>query len=288
VLIGLAANLLLPVAYLVLAALGLRFWHNADEARTLVVGLALVIAMPIAGSSAGWAQQSNADLSLSLGLVLASTLMSPLTSPLLLRSIGLVTAGPHSAALEQLAHQGTCSFLTMWVLLPSALGIVCRMLLGGARVDRHGDSIKLGSVFCLLVLCYANAAACLPRVVHQPDWDFLGLSLLAVSGLCVLAFASGLAIGRIIEASPPERLALMFGLGMNNNGSGLVLASMVLGSRPMIMVPIIFYNLVQHLAAGLVSALMKPPAGSAAGSIGLILIPAQPTGASPPCPRRAR
>ena len=49
----------------------------------------------------------------------------------------------------------------------------------------------------------------------------------------------------------------MFGLGMNNNGTGLVLASMALGSDPIMMLPIILYNLVQHVAAGCVSSLMR-------------------------------
>jgi len=39
---------------------------------------------------------------------------------------------------------------------------------------------------------------------------------------------------------------------MNNNGTGLVLASLALSSFPRIMVPIIFYNIVQHLVAGAV------------------------------------
>jgi predicted Na+-dependent transporter len=41
----------------------------------------------------------------------------------------------------------------------------------------------------------------------------------------------------------------MFGLGMNNNGTGLVLASATLADHPLVMLPIIFYNLVQHLMA---------------------------------------
>ena len=44
----------------------------------------------------------------------------------------------------------------------------------------------------------------------------------------------------------------MYGLGMNNNGTSLVLASLALASFPRIMVPIIFYNIVQHLVAGAV------------------------------------
>jgi BASS family bile acid:Na+ symporter len=48
----------------------------------------------------------------------------------------------------------------------------------------------------------------------------------------------------------------MFGLGMNNNGAGLVLAAMALGNHPEVMLPIIFYNLVQHLMAASVDHIM--------------------------------
>jgi hypothetical protein len=44
----------------------------------------------------------------------------------------------------------------------------------------------------------------------------------------------------------------MFGLGMNNNGTGLVLASLALANHPKVMIPIIFYNLVQQVFAGYV------------------------------------
>ncbi len=37
---------------------------------------------------------------------------------------------------------------------------------------------------------------------------------------------------------------------MNNNGTGLVLPTMALADHPQVMLPIIFYNLVQHLVAG--------------------------------------
>jgi BASS family bile acid:Na+ symporter len=40
---------------------------------------------------------------------------------------------------------------------------------------------------------------------------------------------------------------------MNNNGAGLVLASLALAEHPRAMLPIIFYNLTQHLVAGVVN-----------------------------------
>jgi BASS family bile acid:Na+ symporter len=42
---------------------------------------------------------------------------------------------------------------------------------------------------------------------------------------------------------------------MNNNGTGLVLASVALADHPRVMLPIILYNLVQHLVAGSVAYL---------------------------------
>ena len=62
----------------------------------------------------------------------------------------------------------------------------------------------------------------------------------------------------------------MFGLGMNNNGAGLVLASVALADHPQVMLPVIFYNLAQHLIASIVDmALFKsrPPATPLAASV---------------------
>jgi BASS family bile acid:Na+ symporter len=55
----------------------------------------------------------------------------------------------------------------------------------------------------------------------------------------------------------------MFGLGMNNNGTGLVLAAGALSAYPRVLLPIIFYNLVQHLVAGAVSAISERFGGPA-------------------------
>ncbi len=54
----------------------------------------------------------------------------------------------------------------------------------------------------------------------------------------------------------------MFGLGMNNNGTGLVLVSVALADHPDVMLPIIFYNLAQHLVASAVDLALfrsRPP-----------------------------
>jgi BASS family bile acid:Na+ symporter len=250
--IGLAANLVIPIVYIWGLAHTMQVWHNPDEVQTILVGLALVASMPIAGSSTAWSQNANGNLALSLGLVLLSTLLSPLTTPIALQSVALVTTGDYSEDLQELAGSGTGWFLAFAVIAPSLAGIAMRALLGKARSARVRPYLKLGNSAVLLLLNYANAAVSLPQAVADPDLDFLAVTLTITLGLCAAAFAAGWVIGLGRNVSEAEQVSLTFGLGMNNNGTGLVLASMALADHPRVLLPIIFYNLVQHLVAGIV------------------------------------
>lgn len=247
---GLVANLLIPIAYIAVVSQVMRLWHDVDEVQNILVGLALVASMPIAGSSTAWTQNENGDLALSLGLVLGSTILSPITTPLAMHGVGFLAQGDYSEDLHELASGGTGGFLFVYVMAPSLLGITMRLILGASRVDPLKPAIKLLNSIVLLVLCYSNAAVSLPRAFADRDYDFLAVIFVIVFLLCVIAFGAGLAIARIARVDPSQRTALMFGLGMNNNGGGLVLASMALADHPLVMLPIIFYNLIQHLVAG--------------------------------------
>jgi bile acid:Na+ symporter, BASS family len=149
------------------------------------------------------------------------------------------------------------------VVIPSVLGIFGRWAVGGARIDSARHPLKLFNSLNLLLLNYSNASLALPRVLAQPDPDFLALTLGVVVGLCVGAFASGWLVARLLGVDRAQRSALVFGLGMNNNGTGLVLASVALADYPRVMVPIILYNLVQHLVAGGAAYLLGRAAGDA-------------------------
>lgn len=268
--VGLAANLLLPLTFTAGVAVALWPWHDPDEAQSILVGLALVAAMPVAGSSTAWSQNNNGELSLSLALVLASTLLSPLTTPIVLHAASWLTSGKYAGELRGLATGGTGAFLVACVALPSLLGALGRHLVGGARIDRARPRLKLVNYLVLLLLNYGNGAVSLPQAVAYPDWDFLAVILVVTLTLCVLAFVAGWWLGRLFGADRARRTALMFGLGMNNNGSGLVLGGLALVAYPRAMLPIILYNLVQHLVAG-----------GAAFLLGRAGAPRQPVAAGP-------
>lgn len=250
---GLAANVLVPIVYVsVITTVGLRFWHNPEEAQHILVGLTLVAAMPIAGASTAWTQNSNGNLALSLGLVLCSTFLSPLVTPMVFYVFGEMASREYERVLHDLADYGSAAFLGLWVVLPSLLGLGLRFVVPESRLAAGMPYIKLGNSIILLILNYSNASVSLPKAVAEHDLDFLALTLGITTGLCVAAFSAAYWLSGLFDTGEAERVSLMYGLGMNNNGTALVLASLALASFPRIMVPIIFYNIVQHLVAGAV------------------------------------
>jgi bile acid:Na+ symporter, BASS family len=189
--------------------------------------------------------------------VLGSTLLSPLTTPMALHAVGFMARGDYAADLHDLAAGGAAAFLAVGVILPSVIGIAIRQAVGERRVAAAKPALKLVNTSVLLFLNYSNASASLPQAIARPDPDFLAATLAIVVGLCALTFAAGWAIARLLRLAHDRRTSLMFGLGMNNNGTGLVMASLALADHPRVLLPILFYNLVQHLAAGATDRIVR-------------------------------
>src|SRR3984893_13547627 len=262
---GVSCNLMIPLAFIVAVSFLMHIWHDQEEVQQILVGLALVAAMPIAGASTAWSQNSNGSLALSLGLVLITTTLSPLLTPFVLHMAGFVTTGDYSEGLHELASGEATTFLGVWVILPTFLGILARMLAGEILVTRVMPYLKIINYCILLLLNYSNASLTLPNVVSQPDMIFLAVTLTLVMALCISGFSSGYLLAKFSRVSNSETVSLIFGLGMNNNGTGLVLASVALADHPQVLLPIIFYNLAQHLVASIVDlALFKRRAAESA------------------------
>ncbi len=249
VLTGLALNLLVPVVFLLLAYPLLWFWHDPEETQNLLLGLAIVAAMPIAGSSTAWAQNANGNVALSLGLVILSTLFSPLTTPLVLGVCRSMASGAYAEVLDRLSGQGTGTFLLACVVIPSLAGLALRQMVGGALIREIKPALKVFNSLVLLFLCYINASTALPQMIAKPDWDFIAMIGTVVTALCVSTFTAGWLLARSLKVESGQQMSLMFGLGMNNNGTGMVLACASLSAIPAAVLPVLAYNLMQHLVA---------------------------------------
>jgi bile acid:Na+ symporter, BASS family len=77
-----------------------------------------------------------------------------------------------------------------------------------------------------------------------------------VSAMCLTGFMAGALVARFLDLDRSRQRSLVFGLGMNNNGTGMVLANTALSTLPSALLPVLAYNLVQHLLAGGVDRLV--------------------------------
>lgn len=258
-------NSLIPILFIAFIALTMSSWLNLEEGQVILVALAIVGAMPIAGASTTWAQQLGGNLSLSLGLVVCSTLLSPLLTPLVLKSAALWLEGSYKDDVLKLVGAGGANFLLFSVVIPSLAGMLLRKLLQKRNIEASSFVLKFLSVIALMVLNYSNASTSLPALLLNPDWIYLMVLALITTALCVLLFAMGFATSKIFKSDRDERASVMFGLGMNNNGTGLVLASLFLKGSPAVMLPIVMYNLVQQLVAGATQKLLLRSASAKRG-----------------------
>jgi BASS family bile acid:Na+ symporter len=253
---GTVVNMAAPFLAILAVSFCLRFWHNSAEYQNVLAGMVLIASMPIAGSSTAWAQNVEGDVTVSLGLVLVSTALSPMTTPFLLRAGSWMTTGDWSRRLHELAGQGTGAFLVGFVVIPALAGILIRFLLGDDKMRRIQPVVKIANTTVLIVLCYMNAAISLPRIVAQPDADYLVVVLMVTVFLCVVMFGAGWLLSRALRLDQSRQAPLVFGIGMNNNGAGLVVAANALGDHPLVLLPILLYNLVQHIGAGVADRLL--------------------------------
>lgn len=250
---GLLVKVAYPILFVVALAWPLSLWHDADEAQSILVGLAILGAMPIAGASTAWSQNSGGALPVSIALVLLSMLLSPVLTPLALHAVGTVTIGDYSEDLHELAAAGVGPFVLVTVLLPALLGMGIRAALGARRCDAVLPALKAVNLVVLLSLNYVNASNALPQAVRYPDWDLLALVVALALAMCTGAFALAFLLAKKLALAHPDRVSLVFGVGMSNNGAGLVLASAAMADHAAILLPIIVYNLSQQLFAAMIS-----------------------------------
>lgn len=218
---------------------------------SMLAGFAIVSIMPTATSSMAWAQQSNANLALSLGLLLISTMLAPATIPVMKWITSHLPPELNSDRTMESANLFDVGFLATWILIPILLGLLTQACLKRAGTLRIRPWLRTINAINLLLLNYMHGASFLPQCLHPFQPGILGSMLIGVLACCMTAFGVGSLVGRLSKAPDRERLALMFGTGMNNNGMALVLASHFLGEASWIGLTIALCTFGQHVVAAL-------------------------------------
>ncbi|MEY9847699.1 bile acid:sodium symporter family protein [Streptacidiphilus sp. MAP5-3] len=276
-LVGIASNALLPTLLLGVGALAADGWHNPREAQSLLVGLALVGAMPVAAGATVFAQGSEGNATLTLGLVVGSTMLSPLTIPLGLHLGGFLASGPYAADLHRVAEHACSAFAVLAVVLPCAAGLLTgRLLPSGAARERWLPAVKAVNLLVVVTLSYTNACGALRQVIERPDPDFLVLVVVAAAAMCAGSFLIGWVLAVRLGVPRADAIALTYASGMNNSSASAVVAATRMPGNPAVLLPILAYSLLQKVLAGSVGALVRNDRLDDEGSAGGAAVPTAP------------
>lgn len=236
------------------------------------LAILIVSAMPVANSTAAWANQLGANMTLSLSVLIIATMLSPIiTAPLI--NLGTFLSGLQQHGVDALPAWGhdMSTFFALWVLIPIILGVVLSQFVSADKLPWFRRSTSQLSLLMLLALNYINGTVCLPGLIKQPT-EFIQPLMAAtvlVTLICLLYGLAKLAHRKVSEYqdSPgkfddanndrsrsiqTDDLSLLLAIIMRNTGAAMVYTSTALASVPLVSLVVVIYTLVQHLLIGLI------------------------------------
>ncbi|MGI9325449.1 MAG: bile acid:sodium symporter family protein [Pseudomonadales bacterium] len=250
-LLGLVAIWIVPSLFVSLLGWVLPSLLGEYLTSGMLVGLALVAAMPVANSSVAWCQNAQGNVALSLGFIVLTIVLSPVATPQMLNLMGLSLSEQETQQCELLVTRFSGTFFIVWVILPSLAGMIFNWLVGLEWIDRLRGILRMVSAATLLTLNYANASLAMPDAFDEQAPKTILLSSLLAVILSALGIASGWLLSRLLSVEAASTTALMFGFSMKHTGLALVLAGHVLHTEPRVILMIVLATLLQHVVAGM-------------------------------------
>ncbi|WP_189711862.1 bile acid:sodium symporter family protein [Streptomyces phaeofaciens] len=262
---GLVLHLAIPLAVVPLVAFLLRRTPDADGGSGLLTALILTVAMPVAAGATVWTDKGDGDQPTMVGLVLASTLLSPLSTPFLLETLAPLLSGGYGQVLVdtgRLAHGG---FGLATVVLPCAAGLLGALALPARWLRRLRMTVTPLALTGSLLLTYVNASGALGSVLTRPRPLLFAAALAVAALVCLLSFALGRAAACLLRLEAGSASSLTLACGMNNSSASAVLITASLPDKPHLLLPVLTYGLLQKTAANRIVTRLRgdpaPPAG---------------------------
>lgn len=247
---GLIAIWIVPGVLVSLLSLVLPPLLGQYVSSGMMVGLALVAAMPVANSSVAWSQNARGNVALGLGLIVLTIVLSPLATPQMLNLMGLTLSEQETAQCEKLVTKFSGGFFIVWVILPSLAGVAVDWLAGPARIEKMRGWFRIVSALTLLTLNYTNASLAMPKVFESEGPQTIFISAVLAILLSGVGMASAWVFKRLLRIDNASWISLLFGFSMKHTGLALVLAGEVLQTEPRVILMIVLATLLQHIVAG--------------------------------------
>ncbi|MET8857328.1 sodium-dependent transporter [Streptomyces sp. NPDC004579] len=261
ILAGLVLHLAIPLLVIPVVAFLLHQTPDSDGGSGLITALIFIVAMPVAAGATVWTRVGGGDQPTMVGLVLISTLFSPITIPLVVSALLPLVHDGNAAALALSGHSTDGGFALVGVVLPCAAGLVCRFALPASWSNQVLGLVLPAALTGSLVLTYGNASGALGSFLTRPRPLLLAAALAAATAVCLLSFALGHLAGRLLRLETPAASSLTLACGMNNSSAGAVLITTALPDKPHLLLPVLAYGLLQKTAANRVVRRCTAPAG---------------------------
>lgn len=188
----------------------------------IALGLLLVAACPGGNASNYFCLVARANPALSITLTTVSTLLTPLTLPLLFAAGTAIVGLSATATAPKVAVLPLLVELLLIIVLPLGLALLLRRQTP-ALADRVRRPLRR---FAALILLGIVIAGLMQAPVRQVDT--MGLwALVALHN--ALALAAGYTVGALARLQEAERRTLAFETGLQNAGLGLVIILTHLG-----------------------------------------------------------
>jgi sodium/bile acid cotransporter 7 len=146
--------------------------------------------------------------------------------------------------------------LLQWLVLPLAVGQLCRPLLG-TWAARNRPQINVADRVTILLLVYTSFCDSFKQGIWtHHGWGTLLLVMLGALGLFVVAMALMGFASRALNFSREDRIAAMFCGSKKTLASGVPMARLIFGAHPaigVILLPIMIYHPLQLVICGVLA-----------------------------------
>lgn len=211
------------------------FGGNAD----LVAGILLAYCVPIGIVSFMWVGMFSGNTALGLTAILASTVVSPFSTPLTLKLLMGTTI--------HIDAGGMMLDMLLMIALPALAGMLANDLTRGwAREVLSPAAAPLSKIF-LIVIIASNSTSMSEYVLHM-NWTRLGVALFVLL-FTASGFAWGLLAARLLRTDEATAITLSFDCGLRNISSGAVIATQYFPGETVF--PVMCGTLFQQLLASL-------------------------------------
>ncbi|MBI9093826.1 MAG: bile acid:sodium symporter family protein [Sphaerochaeta sp.] len=205
----LGTNIIMPVLAWALASL----FFGSEPA--VVTGYVLLLSIPTAVSGYIWSAIYKGNGALSLTLILVSTIMAPLLTPL---TISFLTQS--NVTIDSTSMM--LSLLKM-VAIPSLLGISLNSLTKGGVTVHLAPSLKPFAKIALFFVIIINTSLVSERLLSDASWAYLPIALLCAL-LAAIGYPLSYTLGKLFKIPYEENISITFATSLRNISAALVLS----------------------------------------------------------------